>query len=123
MVVADIAYDLYTSSTSGGSSVNEIIIWLANFNAAPLSAMYNSDGTPRPVDGNISLTGYTSLHIRFYTSPYSLSDRNVYSGSNGVNNVFSFLPSNGASITSFIGDLNDFLKVGFRHSPNYLFNL
>lgn len=38
-------------------------------------------------------------------------DRNVYFGSNGSNNVYSFLPSNGAAITSFTADLNLFLKV------------
>jgi len=94
-IVADVAYDLFTSTTSGGSNVNEIMIWLANINAGPISAQYNSDGTPKPVASNISLAGYTW---------------NLYSGSNGANNVFSFLPSNGAWITSFNGDLNVFLK-------------
>ncbi|TFK37098.1 concanavalin A-like lectin/glucanase [Crucibulum laeve] len=94
-VVANVAYDLFTSTTSGGNNVNEIMIWLANINAGPISAVYNSDGTPKPVASNVSLAGHSW---------------NVYSGSNGANNVFSFLPSNGAAVTSFSGDLNTFLK-------------
>ncbi|KAF8880523.1 concanavalin A-like lectin/glucanase [Infundibulicybe gibba] len=94
-IVADIAYDLFTSTTAGGANVNEIMIWLANFNAGPISAQYNSDGTPKPVASNVSLAGHTW---------------NVYFGSNGANNVYSFLPTGGASITSFSGDLNTFLK-------------
>ncbi|KAF9479821.1 glycoside hydrolase family 12 protein [Pholiota conissans] len=98
-VVADVAYDLFTSTTSGGSNVNEIMIWLANYNAGPISAAYNSDGTPKPVASNISLAGHTW---------------NLYSGSNGSNNVFSFLPTSG-TITSFSGDINTFLQYLTAH--------
>ncbi|KAF8154603.1 glycoside hydrolase family 12 protein [Crassisporium funariophilum] len=94
-IVANVAYDLFTSSTAGGNNVNEIMIWLGNFNAGPISAVYNSNGTPKPVASNISLAGVSW---------------NVYFGSNGANNVYSFLPANGASVTSFSGDLNLFLK-------------
>ena len=71
------------------------MIWLANFNAGPISAVYNSDGTPKPVASNISLGGHTW---------------NLYSGSNGANNVFSFLPTSG-TITSFSTDILPFLTV------------
>lgn len=57
--MADVAYDLFTSNTAGGSNVNEIMIWLANFNAGPISATYNSNGTPAPVASNIALAGHT----------------------------------------------------------------
>ncbi|KAJ3562944.1 hypothetical protein NP233_g9265 [Leucocoprinus birnbaumii] len=93
-IVANIAYDLFTSSSSGGSNQNEIMIWLANFNAGPISAQYNSDGTPKPVASNINLAGHTW---------------NLYFGSNGANNVYSFLLTSGTA-TSFSGDLNTFLK-------------
>ncbi|PFH48574.1 glycoside hydrolase family 12 protein [Amanita thiersii Skay4041] len=93
-IVANVAYDLFTSSSPGGSNVNEIMIWLANFNAGPISFVYNSDGTPRPVASNVSLASHSW---------------NVYSGSNGANNVYTFIPTSG-SITSFSGDLNLFLK-------------
>lgn len=56
-LVASIAYDLFTSTTSGGANVNEIMIWLANFNAGPISYNYNSDGTPKPVASNVSIAG------------------------------------------------------------------
>ncbi|KAI0055284.1 glycoside hydrolase family 12 protein [Artomyces pyxidatus] len=98
-IVADVAYDLFTSATPGGSGANEIMIWLANFNAGPISAVYNSDGTPQPVASNISLAGHTW---------------DLYSGSNGANNVFSFLPTNG-TITTFNGDVNTFLKYLTAH--------
>ncbi|KAG1845728.1 concanavalin A-like lectin/glucanase domain-containing protein [Suillus subalutaceus] len=38
VVVADVAYDLFTSDTAGGSNVNEIMIWLANVNSGPIAA-------------------------------------------------------------------------------------
>ncbi|KXN82941.1 putative xyloglucan-specific endo-beta-1,4-glucanase A [Leucoagaricus sp. SymC.cos] len=93
-IVANVAYDLFTSSSAGGSNANEIMIWLANFNAGPISAVYNSDGTPKPAASNLSIAGHTW---------------NLYSGSNGANNVFSFLPTSG-TVTNFSGDLNLFLK-------------
>ncbi|PSR73116.1 hypothetical protein PHLCEN_2v11018 [Hermanssonia centrifuga] len=92
-IVADVAYDLFTSNTAGGSNVNEIMIWLANINAGPISATYSSSGQPVPVASNLSIAGHTW---------------NLYSGSNGANNVFSFLPTSG-TITSFSGDLKAFL--------------
>ena len=94
-IVADVAYDLFTSNTAGGSNVNEIMIWLANFNAGPISSQYGSDGKPVPVASNLSLAGHTW---------------NLYSGSNGANAVFSFLPTSG-TITSFSGDIKAFFDV------------
>ncbi|TCD69577.1 hypothetical protein EIP91_006999 [Steccherinum ochraceum] len=98
-IVADVAYDLFTANTAGGSNVNEIMIWLANFNAGPISAVYNSDGTPQPVASNINIAGHAW---------------NLYSGSNGANNVFSFLPTSG-TITSFSGDIVQFLNYLTQH--------
>ncbi|KAG6805713.1 hypothetical protein H0H92_014283, partial [Tricholoma furcatifolium] len=95
-IVADVAYDIFTSDTSGGSNANEIMIWLANYNAGPISATYNSDGDANPVATGISLAGQTW---------------DLYSGSNGSNEVYSFLPSSsGTTIQSFSGDINDFLS-------------
>ncbi|KAJ7064978.1 glycoside hydrolase family 12 protein [Mycena amicta] len=93
-IVADVAYDLFTSNSAGGAAVNEIMIWLANFNAGPISAVFNSAGQAVPIVSNLSLAGHTW---------------NLYSGSNGANNVFSFLPTSG-TVTSFSGDINLFLK-------------
>ncbi|KAJ6598447.1 glycoside hydrolase family 12 protein [Mycena vulgaris] len=93
-VVANVAYDLFTSNTAGGSAVNEIMIWLANFNAGPISAVYNSAGQPVPKASNLSLGGHTW---------------NLYFGSNGANNVYSFLPTSG-TVPSFNSDINLFLK-------------
>lgn len=71
------------------------MIWLANFNAGPISAVYNSDGTPQAVASNVSIAGHTW---------------NLYTGSNGANNVFSFLPTSG-TIMSFGGDLLPFFTA------------
>ena len=49
-IVADVAYDLFTSNTAGGSNVNEIMIWLANYNDGPISYTYDSSGQPVFVD-------------------------------------------------------------------------
>ncbi|KAJ7211216.1 glycoside hydrolase family 12 protein [Mycena pura] len=93
-IVADVAYDMFTSNTAGGSAVNEIMIWLANFNAGPISAQFSSSGQAVPIVSNLSLAGHTW---------------NLFFGSNGANNVYSFLPASG-TITSFSGDVNLFLK-------------
>jgi len=93
-VVADVAYDLFTSSSVGGANVNEIMIWLANYNAGPISSQYSSSGQPVAI-ATVSLAGHT----------WSL-----YFGSNGANNVYSFLPPAGTTITNFSGDINTFLK-------------
>ncbi|KAF8186988.1 concanavalin A-like lectin/glucanase [Mycena galopus ATCC 62051] len=94
-VVADVAYDLFTSNSAGGAAVNEIMIWLAAFGGAgPISAEFNSAGQAVPIESNLSLAGHTW---------------NLYFGSNGANNVYSFLPTSG-TITSFSGDINLFFK-------------
>jgi len=92
-VVGDVAYDLFTSATSGGSNAYEIMIWLANYNAGPISYKYGSDGKPTPI-ATVSLASRTW---------------NLYYGSNGANLVYSFLPPSGTTITNFNADLKVFL--------------
>jgi xyloglucan-specific endo-beta-1,4-glucanase len=100
-VVADVAYDMFTSNSAGGAAVNEVMIWLANFNAGPISSSFNAEGQANPVAAGISLAGQTW---------------NLYSGSNGANNVFSFLPSTaGQTITSFSGDIMTFFTYLIEH--------
>jgi len=98
-IVADVAFDLFTANSPGGSNVNEIMIWLANYNAGPISSQYNSDGTPKPAAANLSIAGHTW---------------NLYTGSNGANNVFSFLPTSG-TITSFSADILPFFTYLTQH--------
>ncbi|KIK49012.1 glycoside hydrolase family 12 protein, partial [Suillus luteus UH-Slu-Lm8-n1] len=92
-IVADVAYDLFTSWSPGGSNVNEIMIWLANINSGPISANYDAEGAV-PIAKNISLEGSTW---------------NLYSGSNGVNQVYSFLLTSGTT-QSFSGDIYSFFS-------------
>ena len=69
-VVSNVAYDLFTSSTPGGENLNEIMIWLADLNAGPISAAYHSDGTAIPIVADIALAGYTW---------YVIHSSNIYS--------------------------------------------
>lgn len=58
-IVADVAYDMFTSTSSGGSAANEIMIWLANINAGPISSSYGSDGEPTPIASELSIASHT----------------------------------------------------------------
>ena len=46
-LVADVAYDLFTSDTAGGAEKYEMMIWLANINAGPISRYVVSLHTDR----------------------------------------------------------------------------
>ena len=85
-IVADVAYDMFTSSTATGSNEYEIMIWLAALGGA----------------GPISSTG----------SPVSTPTINgiswkLYSGPNGDTTVYSFVAA--SEVTSFSGDIKLFL--------------
>lgn len=58
-MVADVTYDLFTSYTAGGSNVNELMVWLANFNAGPISYEYNEYGQAIPIASNLAINGHT----------------------------------------------------------------
>ena len=57
-IVADVAYDLFTAGTPSGANLNEIMIWLANYNAGPISAQYNASGDPVPIASGIKIGSY-----------------------------------------------------------------
>ncbi|RMY34063.1 hypothetical protein D0866_05502 [Hortaea werneckii] len=91
----DVAYDIFTSSTAGGSNEYEVMIWLSSMGSVgPISANYGADGSATPI-ATVDIAGYSW---------------NVYSGSNGVNAVFSFLPVSGNDINSFSGDVYQFIS-------------
>ncbi|KAL5526262.1 hypothetical protein ACEPAF_7985 [Sanghuangporus sanghuang] len=92
--IANVAYELITSTSVDGEDINEILIWLASFNAQPISSTVDEQGNPEPVTRNINAHGSTW---------------NLFVGSNGTSSVFSFLPTNG-TIESFHSDLNVFVK-------------
>lgn len=94
-LVANVAYDVFTSATPGGKEEYELMVWLANINAGPISSNYNSAGSPVPIASNIKLAGQTW---------------DLFKGPNGDMTVFSFLPTGGKQVKSFKGDVNDFLK-------------
>jgi xyloglucan-specific endo-beta-1,4-glucanase len=84
-IVADVAYDLFTSSSASGTSEFEIMIWLAAIGGA----------------GPISSTGSAVATVTVGGTSFKL-----YSGPNGDTTVYSFVASSEA--TSFSGDLLDF---------------
>jgi len=85
-IVADVAYDLFSSSTASGSAEYEIMIWLAALGGA----------------GPISSTGSTIA-----TPTINGVSWKLYSGPNGDTTVYSFVAS--STVTSFSGDLKAFL--------------
>ncbi|KAI0479476.1 family 12 glycosyl hydrolase [Xylariaceae sp. FL0804] len=85
-IVADVAYDLFTSSSASGSDEYEIMIWLAALGGAgPISSTGSPVATP-------TLAG---------------ASWDLYAGYNGDVEVFSFVAA--AEQTAFSGDLMDFL--------------
>ncbi|RLN90906.1 hypothetical protein BBJ28_00000323 [Nothophytophthora sp. Chile5] len=86
-LIADVAYDLFTSSTADGDNEFEVMIWLAALGGA----------------GPISSTGSAVATTTIGSVEFSL-----YSGANGDTTVYSFVAS--AETTSFSGDLMDFFN-------------
>lgn len=92
-LVADVSYDMFTSSTASGSNEYEIMIWLAAIGGAgPISSSYGADGKPVPV-ASVTLAG---------------NSFKLYKGPNGSTTVFSFIAD--SQITSFSGDVKTFLS-------------
>lgn len=86
-IVADVAYDMFTSSTASGSAEYEVMIWLAALGGAgPISSTGSPIATP-------TIAG---------------KSWKLYYGLNGSMKVYSFVAS--SQITSFSGDLLDFFK-------------
>jgi len=90
-VVADVAYDMFTSATATGSKEFEVMVWLAALGGAgPISATYSASGEAESI-ASPTLAGHS----------FSL-----YKGSNGVQTVYSFVASQ--NISSFSADVHDF---------------
>jgi xyloglucan-specific endo-beta-1,4-glucanase len=107
-VMADVAYDLFTSSSPTGDNEHEVMIWLANFNTGPISYTYDSAGAVALV---------TDIKIANHTW-------NLYEGTNGHNMVWSFLLAGNTTVTHFKGDVNLFFNYltsqGYVPSSQYL---
>ncbi|CZT22308.1 related to Probable xyloglucan-specific endo-beta-1,4-glucanase A [Ramularia collo-cygni] len=91
-VVANVAYDLFTSSTAAGEEEFEIMIWLAAIGGAgPISSAYGADGKPTAI-ATVTLVGH---------------EFSLFKGPNGQMTVFSFVPK--SEIANFSGDLKAFV--------------
>jgi xyloglucan-specific endo-beta-1,4-glucanase len=84
-IIANVSYDLFTSSTATGSAEYEIMIWLSAIGGA----------------GPISATGSPIATVTLAGKSWKL-----YNGKNGQMNVFSFVAVN--EVKSFKGDLMEF---------------
>jgi len=85
-IVADVAYDMFTSSTATGADEYEIMIWLAALGGA----------------GPISATGSAVATVTIDGASW-----NLFEGLNGAMTVFSFVAS--SEVTNFSGDIKSFL--------------
>ncbi|KAF2971422.1 hypothetical protein GQX73_g2160 [Xylaria multiplex] len=86
-MVANVAYDLFTSSSASGSSEYEVMVWLAALGGAgPISSTGSPVATP-------TIAGVSWK---------------LYDGWNGNMRVFSFVAS--SQVTNFSGDLKAFLS-------------
>lgn len=84
---ADVAYDMFLSSSASGSDEYEVMIWLAALGGAgPISSTGSATASP-------TIAGVTW---------------NLYDGYNGAMHVYSFVAS--SEQTSFSGDILDFYK-------------
>ncbi|KAJ6190739.1 hypothetical protein N7519_000760 [Penicillium mononematosum] len=86
-IVADVAYDLFLSSTPDGSEEYEIMVWLAALGGA----------------GPISSTGKAIATVTI-----SGSEWDVWVGPNGQMTVYSFVAK--STMNKYDGDLLDFFK-------------
>lgn len=87
-MVANVAYDLFTSSTPDGDEEYEVMIWLAALGGA----------------GPISETGEPIAEVDIAGTTWSLWD-----GQNGNMHVFSFVVNGDNQVADFDGDLKEFL--------------
>lgn len=84
-IVADVSYDMFTSSTATGANQYEIMIWLAALGGA----------------GPISSTGSPVATVTINGVSWKL-----YSGPNGSTTVYSFVAA--STTNSYSGDIKNF---------------
>jgi xyloglucan-specific endo-beta-1,4-glucanase len=86
-LIANVSFDLFTSSTATGSAEYEIMIWLSALGGA----------------GPISATGSPIATVTLAGSSWKL-----YNGKNGQMNVYSFVAAN--PVQNFKGDVMEFVN-------------
>lgn len=108
-VVADVSYDMFTSSTANGENEYEVMIWLAAIGGAgPISSTYGQYGATPVATTTIAGTSWK-----------------LYKGVNGQMTVFSFVAEK--QVTDFNADLKTFINYLTTRqglpSNQYLINL
>jgi xyloglucan-specific endo-beta-1,4-glucanase len=115
-IVADVAYDLFTSDVAGGSERFEMMVWLGNFGAGPISRFVHLPSIWSMDIADCTRSAYSAAGnaVPLATTTIAGQKWNVYKGPNGAMTVFSFLPADGKQIKSFDGDVNLFFKYLIR---------
>ncbi|CAI5740851.1 unnamed protein product [Peronospora destructor] len=99
--VANVAYDLFTTSTPGGKKENEIMIWLAAIGGAlPIGATKDQKLI------TVAIAGY---------------QWHYYVGKNGDMNVYSFVATE--QVSDFNGNLMEFINYTNLKTNQYLFKV
>lgn len=108
-IVADVAYDFFTSSTAGGSNEFEVMVWLAALGGAgPISSkclhfrLYICVADDR-VPGSYGADGAA---VPVATADIAGQSWKLYKGPNGQMTVFSFVAT--STVNDFSGDMKDF---------------
>jgi len=105
-IVGDVAYDIWTSSTSGGANQYEIMIWLANYNTQPVATSYTAAGVAVPIT-TVTIGGTS---YKLYEGPVSSWLTYTYIAQ--------------STITSFSADLKPFFtdlgNRGYVSSSQYI---
>jgi xyloglucan-specific endo-beta-1,4-glucanase len=107
-LVADVAYDLFTSSTQGGSNEYEVMIWLAALGGAgPISSTSKASlQVAAPVLTPAGSYGADGKPVAIATVKIAGQTWNLYEGPNGQMTVFSFVAT--STVNDFSGDLKEF---------------
>lgn len=91
-VIANVAYDIFTSDTATSDLKFEVMIWLGQLGGAgPISFTYGADGKPTP----------------WQTATVGGRDWTVYKGPNNQLTVYSFLPPQ--EIRDYSGNVKEFI--------------
>jgi len=57
-IVANVAYDFFTAWSAGGSNAVEVMVWIGNYAAGPISYAYDASGNAIPIEKNLSIAGH-----------------------------------------------------------------
>ncbi|KAI6841223.1 hypothetical protein KC340_g2026 [Hortaea werneckii] len=99
-LTADVAYDMFTSSSADGSEEFEVMVWLANLNAGPISSSYSASGDAETI-ATPNVAGINSFSGDVYEFFTYLINNQEFDESQ-------YLVSAGAGTEAFVGQNAEF---------------